>query len=151
MVTVYDYTNFRPEGELQRAISFTCEALGITDVTIVASINEKLLQKFSRKGDTEYDAILFKTKVPHIYNLYFRRNFNASYYVEIICHEAVHLMQYERGDLSLNISTGECRWKGETYCSDYPYMSRPWEKEAFKEQAGLLKTYRKAKKANVLS
>lgn len=150
MVTIYDYTKFRPEGEVQRALSFACERLGITDVTVVASINEKLLDKLSAKGDTEYEAVLFKTKVPHIYNLYFRPNLSASFFVEIICHEAVHLSQQEKGRLSLNLTNGECRWDGKVYLADYPYMARPWEKEAFKEQGQLIKSYRKAKKKGLL-
>ena len=150
MITIYDYTKFHPEGEVQRAMSYACDKLGISDVTIVASINEKLLNKLSAKGDTEYEAVLFKTKVPHIYNLYFRPNLSASFYVEMVCHEAVHLMQQEKGELSLNLTTGECRWKGVVYLADCPYMSRPWEKEAFKMQGDLIKSYRKAKKAGEL-
>lgn len=147
MITICDYTKFRPEGEVERALSFACKQLGISDVTVVASINDKLLKKISAKSDTEYQALLFEANAPHTYNLYFRPNLPVSHFIEMIFHEAVHMKQQERGDLSLDITTGECLWKGETYFADYPYKDRPWEKEAFKEQAELLNAYRASQKA----
>lgn len=146
MVTIYDYTGFCPEGELERVLSFACERLGIADVTIVAAPNDRLLKKLSRY-EVDYQAVLFKNKgVQHIYTLYFRSRLSQPTYTEIICHEAVHMAQQERGDLSLNLTNGECRWKGELFAADYPYMERPWEREAFKVQGDIIKAYRKMRK-----
>lgn len=131
---------------MSKVLSFACERLGINDVTIVASCNDKLLRKLSQKGDTDFSAVLFKSSVKYIYNLYLKPNLRLSTFVEIICHEAIHLMQQERGDLSLNLTTGECRWRGGLFTADYPYMERPWEREAFKEQADLIRAYWKMKK-----
>ena len=146
MITVYDYTGFKPAGEVERVLTFACNQLGVSDITVVASPNERILRKLS-KYEVDYQAVLFKNKgVSHIYTLYFRPKLSQAVYTEILCHEAVHLAQQERGDLSLNLSTGECRWTGEVYPPDYPYMERPWEKEAFKVQSVILKKYRKSVK-----
>ena len=148
MITVYDYTGFNPADEVEKVLSFACEKLGVNDVTVVASLNEKLLRKLS-KYEVDYQAVLFKNKgVNHIYTLYFRPRLGKATYTEILCHEAVHLAQQERGDLSLNLTTGECRWKGELYAANSPYMERPWEKEAFKIQSDLQRAYKKFNKSN---
>ena len=144
MITVYDYTNFQPEGEIEKLLSFACGRLGVDNVTIVASLNEKILNSLSR-GGMDYQAVLFKNKgVDHIYTLYFRSGLPRGTYTEIICHEAVHLYQQERGDLRMNLTTGKCYWRGEEYARNFPYMERPWEKEAFKEQAELARAYKKS-------
>ena len=144
MITIYDYTKFQPAGELEKALAFACDMLGVENITMVASLNERMLQRFSRDG-IEYKALLFKNKgVNHIYTLYFRPGLSRATYTEIVMHEAVHLAQQERGDLALNPYTGECRWRGESYPADYPYMQRPWEQEAFKAQSDLLRAYKKS-------
>lgn len=146
MITVYDYTGFKPEGEVEKALSFACNELGVDNITVVVTLNEKLLRKLS-KHEVEYQAVLFKNKdLKHIYNLCFRPRLNQATYTEIIAHEAVHLSQQERGELSLNLSNGECRWKDELFTADYPYMERPWEREAFKVQSDILRQYKKSKK-----
>jgi hypothetical protein len=115
---------------------------------VVISPNEKMLKRLS-PPDTEFYAALFKNKgLDHIYTLYTVKKLTRNTYTEILCHEAVHLSQQERGDLRVNISTGKCYWMNEEYTKDYPYMSRPWEKEAFKVQSIILKKYRKSIKKN---
>lgn len=146
MITIYDYTKFKPEGEVERVLKFACTALEVDDITVVATLNEKMLKRLSR-GDIEYKAVVFKNKgVSNIYTIYFCPNLSVSTYREILFHEAVHLAQQQRGDLSLNLTTGDCWWHGEKYRSDFPYMQRPWEKEAFKVQSDILRQYKKSKK-----
>lgn len=148
MVTVYDYTRFVPKGEVEKALLFGCDFLGIDGVTVAATCNDKLLARLSR-GGIEYKALIFKSKVAHIYNFYFRSRMHASQYTDIIFHECVHLAQQECGDLYINPTTGECWWRGEKYGADYPYKERPWEIEAFREQAEIARAYKKLSKRSV--
>lgn len=59
--------------------------------------NNKICDKFST-NDIKIDALLDKTPIPQAYTLILRENSDIK---KIICHEMVHLDQYERGDLVL--------------------------------------------------
>ena len=67
---------------------------------------------------------------------------NLYTYIETLCHECVHIKQYERGELK--DVRGKQMWKGKD-CTDLSYSKQPWEKEAFSLQKDLAKAYLKSK------
>ena len=113
-------------------------------VSIVES--EKTLDML-KVEDYELQAILYRpTPIPHEYTLVVRRYPRPSLEA-VVFHEATHLMQYESGRLEVDIRSGKCKWDGEEYQASYPYMRRPWEKEAFAEQRRLMKEWRALQKS----
>lgn len=68
------------------------------DIILSISYNDNLCDHFSTK-DVKLEAILDKTPMHKHYNLVMREYAPVR---EVICHEMVHLDQYERGDLSIN-------------------------------------------------
>lgn len=114
------------------------------NVTINIYYNDKICDKFST-SDIKIDAILEQLTIPHTYNLLVREYSDLK---TIICHELIHLDQYERGDLKVVRleNTTLFRWKNEDYDSNTPYNDRPWEKEAHDLDGKLWKEYKKYKK-----
>lgn len=114
------------------------QILNLTDVTLNIVNDDRTLDKFSTE-DVQILAILYKTKLPHTYMLYLSSNLHKEL-LSVICHEMVHLKQYESGDLDLK--DYKFYWKGKQY--DEPvYWNRPWEKEAKKEQYNIEKQVKK--------
>ncbi len=56
-----------------------------------------------------------------------------------ICHEFVHVKQIARGLLSFDGK--EFTWRGKRYPKNHPYLERPWEIQAMREEVLLLRTY----------
>ena len=63
----------------------------------------------------------------------------------ILCHEMVHLSQYERGDLKISSDYKTITWKGNVFDNSHDYACREWEQEAFKLQNKLWKEFKKSK------
>ena len=145
MIKVNDYTKLKPEGFVEKVLGFAFGLLGVDGPEVTVAVDEPFLKRMST-GDIEYEGILVPTPRPHAYVLRVK-DVTKGEMLRILAHEAVHMSQQERGDLVVNPDTLECRWKGEKYTNDYPYMSRPWEKEAFKTQAEILKAYKASQKA----
>jgi len=59
-------------------------------------------------------------------------------FVETLCHECVHIKQYERNEIKE--ARGKTMWKGEDH-TDTTYYQQPWEKEAFGMQKELAQWY----------
>lgn len=148
MTTIIDNTK-QPPGFIEKVLGFAFGMVGVKDVNVSVIVNEPFLQKMS-PPDMEYEGILVPSPIAHTYILMVK-DVAKGEMLRILAHEAVHISQQERGDLVVNPDTLECRWKGEKYTNDYPYMDRPWEKEAFKTQAEILKAYRASEKQEKLS
>lgn len=148
MNTIVDYTKL-PKGFVEKVLNFAFGIVGVKDVNVTVGVDEAFLQKMS-PPDMEYEGILVPSPLSHTYILRVKDVMKGEM-LRILAHEAVHISQQERGDLKVNPDTLECRWKGEKYTNDYPYMDRPWEKEAFKTQAEILKAYRASEKQEKLS
>lgn len=144
MIKVNDYTKLKPEGFVEKVLGFAFGLLGVDGPEVTVAVDEPFLKRMST-GDIEYEGILVPTPRPHAYVLRVK-DVTKGEMLRILAHEAVHMLQQERGDLVVNPDTLECRWKGKKYTNDYPYMSRPWEKEAFKKQAEILKAYKAAER-----
>lgn len=144
MIEVKDYTGLKPAGVVEEMFSFAADVVGLDGVKVVVAINKPLLTRLSR-GDIEYTGLLFNTGMAHSYVLYVA-DVSEGEMRTIIAHETAHLAQQERGDLVVDTRSYECTWKGVRYGNSFPYMDRPWEKEAFKVQSNILKQYKKSKK-----
>ena len=107
------------------------------NITLNIFHDDKILDKMA-PIDHELSALIYKTTLPHTYNLIVRDLPNRL----VICHEMVHLAQYERGDLSLNFKENLFKWKGEDYDISVPYDRREWEIEAFNLELKLWRSYK---------
>lgn len=108
----------------------------VVDLNIVE--NPRLLKRLSNDR-LEVNAIL-TSPLPHVYIMYVKDGFHD---IDILCHEIVHLDQYERGDLFISPDYKEITWEGRKYDASLPYDERPWENEAFFKQGALLNAYKK--------
>ena len=116
------------------------QQLGVDDVLLTIVDNTKMLDKLSPE-DIEYKAILVKVG-QKAYSLYVRKNYFSP---TILCHELKHLQQYYQNKIELMPNKGY-KWLGKEYPANYPYNSRPWEKEAFTAQDRLWRNYKQFKK-----
>lgn len=145
MATIKDYTKLKPEGFVEKVLGFAFKKVGVKDANVTVTVDEAFLQRMS-SPDFEYEGVLVPSPLDHTYILRVK-DVAKGEMLRILAHEAVHISQQERGDLKVNPDTLECRWKGKKFTNDYPYMDRPWEKEAFKTQAEILKAYKASQKA----
>ena len=130
--------------DIEELIKFTLKTLNIDNVSISISYNKLVCENMST-AKTTINALLDKTSKLHHYNLILKEKYNAP---EIICHEMVHLKQYEKEELKLNKNDLDNYfvWKGTTFPASTPYEDRPWEAEAIRLDNKLLKQYKKWKK-----
>ena len=129
MLTVKNLSKLRTGAKVEELLHFALDTRLANDVTICLLERDALLDKLAVK-DYELQAILYQYQMPHTYALIIRSNPCES--IEyIVFHECIHLTQYESGRLEVNIDSGKCTWCGEEFDAAYPYMDRPWEKEAF--------------------
>ena len=129
--------------EVEDLLNFLAQDLNISEKTeLTITYNEKLLDRLS--SDVEYSALLHNT-LPNKYVLYVREG-NVSQFV--LCHEMVHLKQYEDGRLSMSSDFKTITWEGEKMDNSIPYNLREWEKEAFSQENRLWKKYKKWRKLN---
>lgn len=143
MIDIKDYTKL-PKGFVEKVLNFAFGIVGVKDANVTVTVDEDFLKKMS-SPDFEYEGVLVPSPLDHTYILRVK-DVSKGEMQRILAHEAVHISQQERGDLKVNPDTLECRWKGKKYTNDYPYMDRPWEKEAFKVQSDILRQYKKSKK-----
>ena len=73
----------------------------------------------------------------HKYRLTYHSRAGAANILSILCHEMVHLKQYDKGELKL--VKGGAMWKGQFYDKNTPYFDRPWEREANAEMGKIEK------------
>ena len=79
------------------------QILGIKDVALSVFTNDKLVKKFDT-NDIEIQAILQGYPILKSYALHLRSNISSTL-LETICHEMVHLSQYNSGRLRLEGTT----------------------------------------------
>ena len=109
------------------------------NVKIAIINNDKLLDKLA-PPDIELQALL--SKQPFMYQLVIRENPKDDI-IDIVCHEMIHLNQYQRGDLKLSDDMKTITWKGKQYDNSMPYFKRPWEIEAINNTRKIRKEMQK--------
>lgn len=140
-MNIKNYLKPSKQFDIEELIRFAIEILGIKHVEeLVLVHNERLLNTLS--GDIEFSALLCNT-LPNKYVLHIKDGAVSS---TILCHELIHLHQYDRGDLKANSDYTEIIWKGEKYNSSTPYNEREWEEEAFSMQNWLWRKFKQMKK-----
>lgn len=128
--------------DVEELLTFLAEELNIDkDVELLVVYNNDLLNKLST-GNIEYEALLYNP-TEDCYVLYIKEDISGLQYV--LCHEMVHLQQYNRGDLQMSSDFRTVIWKGETFNNSSEYLEREWEEEAFNLQNKLWKKFKKNK------
>ena len=112
------------------------------DAELMVVYNDDLLNRLST-GDIEYEALLYNPAKDH-YVLYVKESISGLQYV--LCHEMIHLQQYDRGDLQMSSDFRTVIWKGETFNNSSEYLEREWEEEAFDQQNKLWKKFKNENK-----
>ena len=90
------------------------------------------------RGEVEYYGIVQQLPFGrHKYIIFLNPEMGLSKIKLTMCHEFVHIHQYERGDLELNVNS--YIWKGDTIVPSMKYDERPFEVEAFNKQKSIYK------------
>lgn len=128
--------------DVEELLTFLAKELNISEnAELMVVYNDDLLNRLST-GDIEYEALLYNPAKDR-YVLYVKENVSGLQYV--LCHEMVHLQQYDRGDLQMSSDFRTVIWKGETFDNSSEYLERKWEEEAFGLQNKLWKKFKKNK------
>jgi hypothetical protein len=94
------------------------------------------IQELSDKSKDTFDGEL-KAHIRYFDGMYylFIDNFKRKEAIEVIAHEIIHIIQYQSGQLSYDMSTGILDWEGQPFDSNQlEYDKRPWESDAFDKQ-----------------
>ena len=145
MIAINNLTKKMDFGRAEELLRFALSDHPLVDVTLNVTESDKTLDRLSAPG-YELQALIYPTVLPHSYNLIVRTRPDTSLEV-LMFHESVHLCQFESGKLGVDMKSGKYTWNGEEYPADFPYLSRPWEKEAIKGQAALSKEWKAIKKS----
>lgn len=128
--------------DVEELLTFLAEELNISEnAELMVVYNDDLLNRLSN-DDIEYEALLHNP-AKNYYVLYVKENVSGLQY--ILCHEMIHLQQYDRGDLQMSSDFRTVIWKGETFDNSSEYLEREWEEEAFGLQNKLWKKFKKNK------
>ena len=65
--------------------------------------------------------------------------------VKTVCHEMVHVKQYARNEMTDSTWKGKLRWRNRFIKKNTSYSKLPWEREAYRKQKTLAKSYYKSK------
>ena len=61
--------------------------------------------------------------------------------VKTLCHEMVHVKQYARNEMTDSYWKGQMRWRNRFIDKNTRYSKLPWEREAYRKQNTLAKSY----------
>lgn len=103
------------------------QILGLENIDLVVITNDRAITRFDT-NDLELQAILQADADRHRYRLTYHSKVGTANILPILCHEMIHLKQYDKGELKL--VKGGAMWKGVFYDKETPYFERPWEIEA---------------------
>lgn len=128
---------------VEELIEYLASVLKISsEAELTIAYNDRLLEQLS-KGDVEYLALL-QNPFKNQYVLFVRSDISGLQ--TIICHEMVHLQQYDAGKLKMSQDCKTVWWNGEKFDATSEYSSREWEDEAFSLQNKLWRNFKKYKK-----
>lgn len=143
MLKITNLTRIAKFDEIEQLLQWLATRLNITSGEVVLVHNDKILNKFSN-NDLKINALLYETPFRGVYNLIIDSKISNPDL--ILCHEMVHLSQYIKGYLKLDMDNKIFTWKGAKYDNSLPYDLRPWEREAYSQQGKLYREYKKYKR-----
>ena len=76
------------------------EILNVPNVDLTVITNDRLISNFD-SNNLEFQAILQAEPERHKYRLTYHSRAGAASMLSILCHEMVHLKQYDKGELKL--------------------------------------------------
>lgn len=101
-------------------------------------VNLYMLPKHMKSNEIDYYAIVQKINFNrHSYKIFLNDNLSFEKLKQTLCHEFVHIKQYE--DLELLLFEDYVVYKGMIITNDVEYEEREWEIEAFNLQHKLYK------------
>ena len=128
---IINYTSY----PVADALKTLADVLKIPSYTV---LRIKQTPQAIRQGEAEFIGLIHPVEhSPRLYDLYLSPGVSASTLPKVLAHECVHLAQYASGRLSVQGST--VVFDGKEYKYDLYDSFSPWEDEAFKMQAKLLK------------
>lgn len=140
---ITNHINSPKKFNIEELIEYLSSILQISSkAELTIMYNDKLLNQLS-KGEVEYSALL-QNPMPNQYVLFVKSN--VSGLQSIICHEMVHLQQYDSGKLKMSADCKTIWWNGEKFDTTFDYSKREWEVEAFSLQNKLWRSFKKFKK-----
>ncbi len=108
--------------ELDSIVNKGTAALGIDVLVNIFYIDDIKLS-------SDAEALLTGSK--GVYDIYLRKNLTIKEAEMAICHELIHIYQFETKSL-IKKTNGIVIWNGASYSyNDIPYEDREWEAEAF--------------------
>lgn len=141
---IKNYIESPKKFNVEELVNFIAQTLNISnEAELTLMYNDKLLNQLS-KGNVEYEALL-QNPIPNKYVLIVKSN--ASGLHIIICHEMIHLKQYDSGKLKMSQDCKTIWWEGEKFDATSDYSKRDWEIEAFSLQNKLWRKFKKYKKS----
>lgn len=141
MMTIRNYTSYPIEGLLRFILD---RYMPSYQGTLVVCHNNAALKRYSTPS-VELEALLYRNGLTgNQYTMILREGPGTP--ERIVCHEMVHLMQFLRRDLSLDLQSRTFTWRGKSYPASLKYEDRPWESEAFGMEGIVLRNYKSAKK-----
>ena len=142
---IINYIESPKNFNIEELINYLAQILEIhEEAELTLMYNDKLLNQLSKR-DVEYSALL-QNPIPNKYILFVKSDARGLHM--IICHEMVHLQQYNSGKLKMDSNNRIVWWKEEKFDTSSDYMEREWENEAFRMQDKLWRSFKKFKKNN---
>lgn len=142
---VINHINSTKKFDVEDLLNYLAQVLEISEeAELTLMYNDKLLKQLS-KGDIEYSALL-QNPISNKYVLFVKSDVGGLQI--IICHEMVHLKQYDSGKLKMSPDYKTVWWNGEKFDATLDYIEREWENEAFSLQNKLWRKFKKHKKNN---
>ena len=142
---VINHINSTKKFDVEELLNYLAQVLEISEeAELTLMYNDNLLKQLS-KGDIEYSALL-QNPISNKYVLFVKSDVGGLQI--IICHEMVHLKQYDSGKLKMSPDYKTVWWNGEKFDATLDYIEREWENEAFSLQNKLWRKFKKHKKNN---
>ena len=136
-----EITNTTTWTYLDTVVSVGLDELDVKGTPVlIQPMNERMRSRFESSEGMELEAYIAEWMEG--YTICVNKDLGRSRAIEIMAHELLHLAQYQKGRLVVG-NTTEVLWLGVPYdVLQMTYNERPWEQEAFAQQADLARRIR---------
>lgn len=115
--------------------------LAALDILDLGNLTVVVVDAPETTGDTVFYGITEKLEMPNFYRLYLLSSATTATLKDVICHECIHIKQYQEGRLRIK-DKYTLVFDGKEYHPPYD-KKQPHEKEAWREQGKLKKQVKK--------